>query len=173
MSLVVEDGSGKSDAQSYVSVADSATYAALISTLWGLGATTTAMKENALQLATQYIDLKYGQLFTGQKKASTILTQALEWPRSYVYDAVGNLLSDSAIPTQIKIATIELACAIIAGDSLMAASEDIGTIESESIGIGPLSVSTSFAGGKSTLKRYPKVEKLVAKFLSGSTMERA
>lgn len=170
MSLIVEEGSGKSDAQSYVSVADAATYAALISTLWATAS--DAAKESALQLATQYIDLKYGQLFMGQKKLSTATTQALEWPRSYVYDAAGNLLSDSSIPQQIKIATIELACAIIAGDSLMAASEEITTLQSESVTIGPLSFSQS-GSGRSTVKRYPKVEKLVAKFLNSTTMERA
>lgn len=167
MSLVVEDGSGKSDAQSYISVADAATYGALISTLWATAS--DAAKESALQLATQYLDLKYGLVFVGDKKLDT---QALEWPRNNAIDAAGITVANYSVPQQIKIATIEIACAIIAGDTPLAASEDITTVQSESVQIGPLSFSQT-GSGRSTVKRYPKVEKLVARFISNSTMERA
>ena len=77
MALIVEDGTGLPDADSYVSVADADIYATAMGHFaWLDAAVTNDQKEVALRRATQYIDSEY--TFRG-----SILDpdQALEWPR--------------------------------------------------------------------------------------------
>lgn len=81
MSLIVEDGTGLSGAESYVSVADCVTYA----TNHGLtfpGTDATA-SEAALRRATAAIDNRYRLRFTGYRTHRR--AQALEWPRTGAY----------------------------------------------------------------------------------------
>ena len=73
LTLIKEDGTGKSDANSYASVADGDAYhdGHLYATAWT--AATTANKEKALVFATRLIDAEFR--FKGTKANST---QALQ-----------------------------------------------------------------------------------------------
>lgn len=81
MSLVVEDGTGIANAESYVAVADCATYA----TNHGLSFPTTdeAACEAALRRATSAIDNRYRPRFVGYRTKRHV--QRLEWPRTGAY----------------------------------------------------------------------------------------
>ena len=81
MSLIVEDGTGRADAESYasVSVAD-AYHTARGNTAWAALAT-TALKEAALRKATDYLGQTYGLRWKGYRMTTT---QALDWPRELV-----------------------------------------------------------------------------------------
>lgn len=80
MALVVEDGTGKSDAEAYISVADASAH--LASRGFVLWATMSdAEKEQALRRATDYMLQVYRLRWAGVR-AST--TQALDWPREWV-----------------------------------------------------------------------------------------
>jgi hypothetical protein len=105
VALVVEDGTGKADAESYVSVDDANAYA----TAHGLTfpASPLAPAEQALRRATAFIDAHYRNRFPGQRKNGR--GQALEWPRSYACDKDGNVIADDEIPVEIVNATIEAA----------------------------------------------------------------
>lgn len=122
--LVVEDGTGKSTANSYATAAEGDTYhdKHYYATDW-TGAT-TGNKEKALMMATRLIDENYQ--FKGTKK---VYTSALQWPREaaidpdrrdVVYSPLDNVLGpyfDSTIVPQIlKDATIELARMLINAD---------------------------------------------------------
>lgn len=77
MAFVVEDGTGKSDSTSYISVEFADEYLdsrGLISQWSG----NTGAKQGALIRATDYIDRRFGGKFAGNKKTDT---QALEFPR--------------------------------------------------------------------------------------------
>lgn len=102
MAFVAEDGTGLSNANSYVSVAVADTYAAdRGQTAWA--ALATGAKQTALIQATDYINKNFR--FKGYRvKAST---QALMWPRSAVYDRDGVLLP--AMPVPLQQATVEYA----------------------------------------------------------------
>lgn len=82
MALTVEDGTGVTGAESYISVADANAYwnkrqhDAFFAT-WD--AAETASKEGALRAATQYLDAFFGQYYRGTRKN---YTQGLEWPRN-------------------------------------------------------------------------------------------
>lgn len=105
MAIIVEDGTGKVDAVSYLSVADADTHhTARGNTQWT--ALTTTQKEQALVRATDYIDKRFGRKFRGSKIGNT---QALEWPRSGATDNDGFSLGSASIPAQLKKATAEYA----------------------------------------------------------------
>lgn len=145
MALIVEDGSGKVDAESYVSVADCAAYAVS----HGLAFTgDEPAKEARLRRATQYIDAQYA--FKGEEQTDT---QALAWPRTV---AIG-------VPREIVSACCELACK--SGDLWQ--DVDPSAVVSETI--GPL--STTYAepanGGQ---VRYAAVDALLKRWVSGGGM---
>jgi hypothetical protein len=80
MALVVEDGTGKADAESYISVADADTYFSNRgNAAWA--ALSTAQKEQNLRKATDYLGQVYRQRWKGTRVSGE---QALDWPRAYV-----------------------------------------------------------------------------------------
>lgn len=105
MALIVEDGSGLANAESYVSVSDCAAYA----TARGLTfpATPEDKAEAALRRATSYIDNIYRTRFPGQRKK--FREQGLEWPRVGVVDMNGFAVSSDEIPIEVIRATCEAA----------------------------------------------------------------
>jgi hypothetical protein len=79
MALVVEDGTGKSDAESYISVADADTYFSNRGdATWA--ALETADKEQALRKGADYLEQAYRSRWKGGRFKNT---QALSWPREY------------------------------------------------------------------------------------------
>lgn len=81
MALIVEDGTGKTDAESYVSVADATTYLSNRGYSAFTGLATDALKEAALRKATDYMVQVYRAQWKGTRVTSE---QSLDWPRSYV-----------------------------------------------------------------------------------------
>jgi hypothetical protein len=131
MALVVEDGTGKADAESYVSVADTDTYFSdrNITTWTG----TDAVKEAALRKATEYLDATYSWAGSGVVET----TQALGMPRKDLYDNEARDISET-VPTGLKRATMELALASLSAELLpnqtnsdYVKKEKVGTLEIE------------------------------------------
>lgn len=126
MTLVKEDGTGLSNANSYASAADGDTYheGHLYATDW-TGAT-TATKESALVMATRLMDGCYQ--FNGYKYTTE---QSLQWPRERcpdpdrnegVYTALLNSrrrrdFDSDEIPVQVVNACCEIARELIKADS--------------------------------------------------------
>jgi hypothetical protein len=102
--LNVEDGTGLSNADSYISTADAATYL----TNFGSGDAWSEIdpdtQEILLRKSTRDLDVLYGQSY-----ASTLLStsQSLLWPRESFTDTNGRTVS--AIPKEIGYAVAELA----------------------------------------------------------------
>ena len=74
MALVVEDGTGKADAESFVTVAAFKAYCDARAITYG----TDAAIEALLRKATDYLGQRYGQLLSGFRVRTT---QALDFPR--------------------------------------------------------------------------------------------
>jgi len=162
MALVIEDGTGKSDAESYISVADAETYlSAHGNTTWA--AASTADKEVALRKGTRYLDLVYGRRW---KERRTHETQALDWPRAYIQDQDDFTIDADEIPVNIQRATAELGLLALTEDILPDIAAGSQRIRSESKAVGPISKSQTFIGGKAERKRYTKVHEMVAEFLN-------
>jgi hypothetical protein len=80
MALIVEDGTAKTDAESYIGVTDANTYHANRgNTTWT--ALTDEQCEQALRKATDYMTQVYRLRWKGYRVTAT---QALDWPRSMV-----------------------------------------------------------------------------------------
>lgn len=101
MPIIVEDGTGLSDADSYISVSASDSYHQdRGNDAWA--SLTTEEKEEALRKATQYIDTTY--CFYGSIAKNT---QSLSWPRNDVKDVEGRDLT-GLVPRAVQDATREL-----------------------------------------------------------------
>lgn len=124
--FVVEDGTGKTDATSYISEADFLQY-------WenrGKDYSGESGLEAELNIATQYIDNLH--VYEGQKKTSS---QALQFPRDSIIDR--NYIDQSGVvPDAVKYAVCEAAAYELEGGTLEEATQ---LIESKSM--GPVSVT--------------------------------
>ena len=124
MALIVENGTGVANANTYVSVNDFVTWAD------ARGITYPAFPDIQAKIlrAMDYIETLS---FVGQKNTET---QPLQWPRAYVF-IDGYSVETNEIPAQLKIAVYEATKLDIEGDSKLSASdratskEKIGDIE--------------------------------------------
>ena len=160
MAFVVEDGTGKSDANSYISVADADAYWADRGTPAEWTAASSGDKEEALVKATDYIDAHYRWI------VGTIgsTTQALAWPRNNALDRFGRYYDTDEVPGVVEASACELAQKVLEGDTLITDIEDRVTREK----IGP--IETEYSGGGSTGQTsYSYVDQLLAG-LVGSSM---
>ncbi len=138
MALIVEDGTGKSDAESFVSLADADDYF----TKYGEPA------ETALRMGTQYIEVSKAGQWEGKKRLST---QALAWPRNEVYDESGYLVLSNTIPSRLKQATCEAALEWLKrkdSGGLLPTQESSGTISRERIKLGDLEEEIEYMSPK-------------------------
>jgi hypothetical protein len=158
--FIVEDGTGKADANAYITEAwadqywedhDDSTYA----TAWSA----VTDKEMAIRMATQYLDAIYKERWKGKKKLST---QALSWPRSFVYDRNDYILPNDELPTALMSACAELAIRQEnETEGLFPDLDEGGVVEAYSVKAGPVSESTRWMTGRSEYKQYSLVDGLL------------
>lgn len=101
--LIVEDGTGKSDAQSYCSVAFADSYFSVRGVSEWAG--TPSEKESFLVEATEFLDLRWARLLNGSLQFPE--TQGLLFPRKNAFDTEGRTLV--GITESLKRATAEYA----------------------------------------------------------------
>ena len=167
MAIVVEDGTGKSDAQSYLSLADADIYFVERGVAEWIGL--VDVKEAALIAATEYIDIRYGDILKGRAEFPD--AQALMFPRLGIYDSEGRALT--GIPQRLKRATAEYAL-ISLTQSLMPnpVFDDSGKIViEESDGIGPLTETKKYQHGYLAVRPYPKADRLMSCFIRASASQ--
>lgn len=132
MTLVVEDGTGLANAESYVSVADAtARHAAFGNDAWAAAASDT-VREQALRKATAYMTQAYRGRWSGLRKS---LNQSLDWPRFGVL-VDGYPIASDKVPADIAGACADLALRALAGDlnadqGRAVVREKVGTLETE------------------------------------------
>lgn len=135
--MVVEDGTGLVDANSYISVEEADAYHL---SYGNTGWDGVEDKELLLRLASRDLDIIYGARF-----ASTPLTgtQGLYWPRKSF--TAGNGFSISGSPAQLRAATAELAL-IEKGGSVLAPDDFAGNISKSTKKVGDLEKSIEYFG---------------------------
>jgi hypothetical protein len=151
MTIIVEDGSIVTNANSYVSAADLSAYAT------ARGITISGNSDVLLIKAMDYID---SQNFKGAKWTRD---QPLQWPRVDVW-VDGFILDASSIPQLLKNAQMEAALSIDAEVDPLA---DIPRLES-SVTVGPISVSYEKGGNSVTISQ--KISAQLKKLLAGNAM---
>lgn len=148
MSLIVEDGTGMSNSESYCSVAFATTYwSNRNDTVWA--ALTTAAQEAALRIATTFMIELYRMRWKGRR---VLISQALDWPRvGVVLEDFGGSqgrhgfgsyglfqVSYTIVPNELQAACAEMAYRAMGSSSALATdleqmvlSEKVGPIEVE------------------------------------------
>lgn len=147
MALVVEDGTGKADADSYVSLADANAYAVAHGLTFPIAGADVTPAEQALRRATVWIDATYRGRFSGYRKNRR--NQALEWPRVGAMDALypPNLIKPDVVPVEIVQATIEAAVREKAAPGALSPDITPGKIIGEVSVDGAVSVKYAAPGG--------------------------
>lgn len=167
MALIVEDGTGKTNAESFISVADATTYhAARGNAAWAALASDT-IREQCLRRATDYMEQAYRNRWAGYRVTST---QSLSWPRSWVpmedVDYIATYYPNDAVPVLVANACAELALKAATATLL---SDQSQMVTSESV--GPLAVTYDKYSNQEI--RYASVDAMLAVMFSngGSSIQ--
>jgi hypothetical protein len=165
MSLIVEDGAARADAESYASVTQiDAYHAARGNAQWA--ALTVTEKEQAARRATDYLLQMYRAKWKGLRAN---LSQALDWPRLNVQlEDVGfgqfmAYVPANTVPQQVINATAEMALRAAAGEL---APDLQRTVAEESIG----PIKTVYAAGAPEYVRYRSIDLLLKPLLAAGGM---
>lgn len=117
MALVIEDGTGKDNATSYVTVAEARQYAQ------ARGVTLPAAEEAVEAMLVQAMDYLEAQRWRYQGSKTYPGVQALQWPRSGVILDCHYRLASNVIPVELKKAQMQAALEVAAGLVLMPSSD--------------------------------------------------
>ena len=158
MTLIVEDGSGLSTAESYISAADASTRHT------NLGNTNCALltsdeMEQALRRATVYMEQAYRERWQGYVQH---LDQALSWPRNSVVIDGWRWIATDIVPAEVANACADLALKAAAGD--LNADLTRGVVRKK---VGPLETEFDRYSPQST--RYVAINMMLAPFLKGAS----
>jgi hypothetical protein len=117
--FVAEDGTGLANATSYATVEQADTILETNPHASAWFALTTDQKEKNLSWASGVLDNH-----TRWSGSKAVEASALRWPRSGTYDRVGVAIGDNVVPVPVKVATAELARALIAEDRTAERDQD-------------------------------------------------
>lgn len=161
--FVIENGQGLNNANTFVSVEYADAYVATYGndSLWL--ASTPAEKRDALRQASRWISTKHRYL--GE---SVRIDQALAFPRFGLFDDNGYFVTHETVPLRVQEATVVVALAIRNNTFIAFPAEPAeSNITSDSITVGPISLSTSYEGARTTSveTQLPLAKQLLRPFL--------
>lgn len=105
MALTVEDGTGKSDADAFISLTYFKAYCDARGHTYG----TDTLIEQAIIRATDFLsDSYHWQGFKLKERGHSDGEQALAWPRTYVQDRNGYAVASDIVPDEVQRATAEV-----------------------------------------------------------------
>ena len=175
--MVVEDGTGKVDANSLVSVAFADTYfSERLNTAWGL--LTTEVKEASLIKATDYFEVRFGNSLLGSRMYPDN-PQALSFPRvdsngsvigTTIYDVDNVTIIGYDSPTMIKRAICEYAIRASSGSLIKDISSD--ALLSSRVKVGNIEKETNFTQNTrrpDLYNTYPLADGMVKPYLKSSS----
>lgn len=166
MAIISEDGTGKADAESFISVADASTYHTARGNAAWAALASDAIREQALRKATDYMEQVFKLRWAGFRKTTT---QALSWPRSWVpmqdspsgYGTFPSYYADDEVPAAVANACAELA--LKASTATLYADETRGVLREK---IGPL--ETEYDPYSPQATQYKAIDAMLRPFLSGN-----
>lgn len=176
MTLIVEDGTGLSDSNSYASVEEIDAY---FSERGIISWNQDGNKEHLLIIATDYLDAVYGESFQGVKKTEN---QALCFPRYNqgasmlavsqslgLYSGYSPFLNDlPSIPNQLKKACYELAKIASSQDLYPIAVDSADSnLDSKKVVVGPITIEKKSRASQNIASKniYHNVEYILAPIL--------
>lgn len=155
MAIVLEDGTGLANSNSYGSFAG---YVAYWLEVGVVVAEAQAVIEAGLVKATRYLGLRF------RWKGSRLLpeTQALDWPRCGVYTLDGVYIE--GLPVELVRATYEYARRSLSSELVPDPTVDASgvTVVGKREKVGPIETEVSFSGSSSsTFRPWPAADRLV------------
>lgn len=172
MALVVENGAGLPNADSYASVAETSTYLTSVAISGASNVFTAAVvatQEVALRQATRFLDARFALRFSGER---LLATQSLQWPRANAVFADGHTVDDDIVPVLIKNAAAELALRVIADTTghdtsrLMPDQTTPGSIKSKRVRADTVERDIEYIGGAAQQKLFAIAEAMLATILT-------
>lgn len=165
MPLVVEDGSGRTDANSYISVEDANKYFQdLPNAAWG--GKTDEQKGAALIRATRFLDGRYGDRWVGVASTGA---QALGWPRDDIPDQQGDTQGRFVLPKALLDVTCEVAALyFVVGDKGLDAPQERALVNSVRK-VGPITTSLQFDRSATKGTVYPLISRMVRTLIGGGS----
>jgi hypothetical protein len=162
MALIVEDGTGLANADSYVDLVFANDYMARFypaDHLWNdaVDGIDDAAKETHLRRGAQALDGLYGGRVDGYRLRAT---QALLFPRSGLVDRDGNTVT--GVPLEWKQAQVEAARRFAEGVELNEDMDRGGAIKREKIG----PIEFEYFDGAPSLTESPQIEGLISRYLT-------
>lgn len=134
--MIVEDGLGQVDSNSYVTQEEAQAYF----TTKGIDVTIT---DESLINATQFIDVTYGAFFNGKKVS---YEQALAFPRTKFRNTENFIVEQGTIPRDLKVAVYEAARLALTEDLFDTDSNEQDNILSKTQSVeGAVSQSITYA----------------------------
>ena len=134
--MIVEDGTGIADANSYVTLEEAETYFQTK----GVGA--CHITESDLIAATEYIDLAYGDVYMGRLYSNE---QGLLFPRTGFYDRNTRQVEEGTIPKELKRAVFYAAKLKSEGTDLITSKDRESNIKTITQGVsGAVSQSKTY-----------------------------
>ncbi len=160
ITLIVEDGTGKVDANAYISMADTDLYHDdRFSSGWK---GSEEARESAILRATEFIDREW--VFQGDK-AFPETPQALSWPRVGVYDEDAQLVDSDSVPLAVQHATAELALVVLCKGDLLPTSSS-GAVKRIRERVGVIESEKEFDADE-TASFFPRVHQILAQLVAG------
>jgi hypothetical protein len=165
MAIVVEDGTGLPDAETYVSVADCVAYLDARSK-FDFGLLTEQAQEAALRNAADYLDARYGSRLQGYR---LLVTQALYWPRTDVeFDNV--CWEPAPLPTSLVRACCEAAALAGTGTDLFLPLDRGGQVTEKLEIVGPITERTKWSSSAPVGTSYPAIDRLMRPLCASDTV---
>jgi len=165
MAIIIEDGTGKADAEAFISVADADSYFALIGETTAWGAASEADKEKALRRGAMYMAQKFDARWLGTRTDSL---QSLSWPRYDVVDLDGYVVNSDIVPVEVGRANAELASRHIGGTELLPDLDETGTIRETMVKVGPITDQTIYQSPKSPVPVFSSVNAMLSRYMNRS-----
>jgi hypothetical protein len=155
MALIVENGTGLSNAESYCSEV----YADDYHEKRGNAAWDSVLdKEAALRKATDYMLQVYRSRWQGTRLTTT---QALDWPRSNVGIDVYTTVDDDIVPVEVKNACAELALKTYSAELY----EDIGQkVKRKKVDV----IEIEYESASTQTKQYRAIDAMLSPYLLSS-----
>lgn len=158
--IIVEDGTGLVNSNSYVTLAEAETYFADTGNL-GFAGTDDQKNQNLIN-ATMAMDATYGPRYISWLRDP--VTQALLWPREQVWDRHSRRIETDSIPLSLKNAQIEMALLSQNGVDLYPEGRSDNQVTAESVSIGDISESKTYqkpAEEQAIYEGFRKIEQLL------------
>lgn len=163
MALIIEMGEGVSGAESYTSVSQFRTYANARG--YEIGPYSDDEIEQAARRGTAYIDATFSSRFLGYRTGAG--SQALEFPRTGIYDAAGYAIAPYSIPVELIRATCEATWIEVVTPGALTKPIKAGGGVVKRVKAG--SVEVEFGQNGSTSTEYPIIALTLVRLIGSSS----